>query len=63
MNSSVYEILEALYEDALSEHSLCPTAFTGQVLRAVGEAMGELERATDSSTRHSRAARKGWAAR
>lgn len=61
MRSPVYDILESLHEDVLREHQQNPTAFTGQVLRSVGEAMAQLERAWDASVRHSRAARKGWA--
>ncbi len=63
MASPIYDILDALHEDALTEHRQRPSAFTGQVLRVIGEAMAELERVSDTSQRHSLAARKGWAAR
>lgn len=43
MSDRVYKILEAIHEDALTEHRLRPTAFSGLVLRAMGEALSELE--------------------
>lgn len=65
MTARVYEILEAVHEDALTEHRTRPTEFTGLVLRAVGEAMTEIENDTESPARQlgRRGGQKGGQAR